>query len=156
MARPPLLGGSAYKDFSSAVHDSVLKAATEDEVAGWHHWLNACEFEQTLRRWRTGKPGVLQPMGSQSRTQLSDCITATPSSDKKSWDPQFACSQGTEFLPTVSPSPVADTCLLSSRSQAWGTKPATPTTPLAFTSGHYKNYVGLLTACKGLPRGHQQ
>ena len=23
--------------------------ATEDEMVGWHHWLNAHEFEQTLR-----------------------------------------------------------------------------------------------------------
>ena len=21
--------------------------ATEDEMVGWHHWLNGCEFEQT-------------------------------------------------------------------------------------------------------------
>ena len=25
------------------------KWATEDEMAGWHHWLNGQEFEQTLR-----------------------------------------------------------------------------------------------------------
>ena len=37
----------------------------------WHHWLNGHEFEQTVGdgerqgRWRTGKPDVLQPMGSQ-------------------------------------------------------------------------------------------
>ena len=24
------------------------KGATEDEMAGWHHWLNGHEFEQTL------------------------------------------------------------------------------------------------------------
>ena len=24
------------------------KAETEDEMAGWHHWLNGHEFEQTL------------------------------------------------------------------------------------------------------------
>ena len=24
------------------------KGATEDEIIGWHHWLNACEFEQIL------------------------------------------------------------------------------------------------------------
>ena len=35
------------------------KGATEDEMVGWHHWLNGHEFEQT------GKPGVLQFMGSQ-------------------------------------------------------------------------------------------
>ena len=30
------------------------KGITEDEMVGWHHWLNGHEFE-----WR-GKPGVLQ------------------------------------------------------------------------------------------------
>ena len=35
---------------------------TEDEIVGWHHQLNGHEFEQTLRR--TGKPGMLQSMGS--------------------------------------------------------------------------------------------
>ena len=24
------------------------KGTTEDEMAGWHHWLNGCEFEWTL------------------------------------------------------------------------------------------------------------
>ena len=24
------------------------KAATEDEMVGWYHWLSGCEFEQTL------------------------------------------------------------------------------------------------------------
>ena len=24
------------------------KGVTEDEIFGWHHWLNGCEFEQTL------------------------------------------------------------------------------------------------------------
>ena len=33
---------------------------------GWHHWPSGHEFEQTPRRqWRTGKPGMLQLMGSQ-------------------------------------------------------------------------------------------
>ena len=35
------------------------KGMTEDEMAGWHHWLDGCEFE-----W-TGRPGMLQFMGSQ-------------------------------------------------------------------------------------------
>ena len=34
------------------------KGTTEDEIAGWHHWLHGHEFEQV--------PGVLQSMGSQS------------------------------------------------------------------------------------------
>ena len=24
------------------------KGTTEDEIVGWHHWLNGCEFKQTL------------------------------------------------------------------------------------------------------------
>ena len=36
---------------------------TEDEMVGWHHQLNGHEFEETPER--TGKPGVLQSMGSQ-------------------------------------------------------------------------------------------
>ena len=34
-------------------------------MVGWHHQLNGNEFEQRRRQWRTGKPGVLQSMGSQ-------------------------------------------------------------------------------------------
>ena len=35
-------------------------------MAGWHHRLDGHEFEQTLGDGeRTGKPGVLKPMGSQ-------------------------------------------------------------------------------------------
>ena len=41
------------------------KGTTEDEMVGWHHWLNGHEFEQTQICSRTGKPGVLQFMGSQ-------------------------------------------------------------------------------------------
>ena len=35
-------------------------------MVGWHHWLNRHEFEQAPGIWwRTGKPGVLQSVGSQ-------------------------------------------------------------------------------------------
>ena len=37
---------------------------TKDEMVGWCHQLNGHEFEQALG-W-TGKPGMLQSMGSQS------------------------------------------------------------------------------------------
>ena len=38
----------------------------QDEMTGWHHQLNGHESEQTLEdSGRTGKPGVLQSMGSQ-------------------------------------------------------------------------------------------
>ena len=49
------------------------KGMTEDEMVGWHHWLDEHDVWGTSRSWeRTGKPGMLQSMGSQSRTRLSD------------------------------------------------------------------------------------
>ena len=52
------------------------RGTTEDEMVGWHHRLNGYEFEQTPRDgWKTGKPGMLQSMGSQSRTRLSNWTT---------------------------------------------------------------------------------
>ena len=42
------------------------KGMTEDEMVGWHHWLNGHEFWVSSGSWWwTGKPGVLQSMGSQ-------------------------------------------------------------------------------------------
>jgi len=42
------------------------KGRLEDEMIGWHHRLDGHEFEQALGSWWwTGKPGVLQSMGSQ-------------------------------------------------------------------------------------------
>ena len=41
------------------------KGTTVDEMAGWHHRLSGHEFEWTWSWWWTGRPGVLQFMGSQ-------------------------------------------------------------------------------------------
>ena len=41
------------------------KGTTEDEMVEWHHWPNGHEFEQARNWWWTGKPGVLQSIGSQ-------------------------------------------------------------------------------------------
>ena len=42
------------------------KRTTEDEMVGWHHRLDGHEFEQAPGVGdKTGKPGVLQSMGSQ-------------------------------------------------------------------------------------------
>ena len=35
----------------------------QDEMGGWHHRLNGCDFEQSGRWWRTGKLGVPWPWG---------------------------------------------------------------------------------------------
>ena len=49
------------------------KGTTEDEMVGWHHWLNGYEFEQALEMvkdreaWRAAVHGV-----AKSQTQLSD------------------------------------------------------------------------------------
>ena len=48
------------------------KGKTEDEMVGWCHRLNGHEFEQTLGDGEGQRPGMLQSMGSQSRTRLSD------------------------------------------------------------------------------------
>ena len=42
------------------------KGTTEDEMVGWHHRLNGHEFWVNSRSWWwTGRPGMLQSMGSQ-------------------------------------------------------------------------------------------
>ena len=41
------------------------KGTTEDEMVGCHHWLHGHEFEQTLGHRGTGRPGMLQSVGSQ-------------------------------------------------------------------------------------------
>ena len=40
------------------------KGTTEDEMLGWHHWLNGHEFAQTPGEIK-GQPGMLQSKGSQ-------------------------------------------------------------------------------------------
>ena len=41
------------------------KGTTEDEMAGWHHWLDGHVWVNSGRWWWTGRPGVLRFMGSQ-------------------------------------------------------------------------------------------
>ena len=57
---------SAWKDWRQE------KGMTEDEMVGSYHRLNGNGFGWTRSWWWTGRPGVLQSMGSQSRTRLSD------------------------------------------------------------------------------------
>ena len=41
------------------------KGMTEDEMVGWHHWLNGLEWVSSKSWWWTGRPGMLQSTGSQ-------------------------------------------------------------------------------------------
>ena len=42
------------------------KGTTEDEIVGWHHWLNGHEFLSKLQSWWwTGRSGMQQFMGLQ-------------------------------------------------------------------------------------------
>ena len=42
------------------------KRLSEDEMAGWHHWKQSTwTWANSGRWWGTGRPGVLQSMGSQ-------------------------------------------------------------------------------------------
>ena len=38
------------------------KGPTEDEMVGWHHWLNGHVWAISWSWWWTGKPGMLQSM----------------------------------------------------------------------------------------------
>ena len=41
------------------------KGMTEDEMAGWHHWQWTWVWVNSRNWWWTGRPGMLQLMGSQ-------------------------------------------------------------------------------------------
>ena len=46
------------------------RQATEDEIVGWHHWLNEHEFEQAPGKWRTGSLVCCSPWGCRVRHDL--------------------------------------------------------------------------------------
>ena len=55
------------------------KGMTEDEMVGWHHWLDGWVWASSRSWWWTGKPGVLQSMGLQIvehdwATELNWCL----------------------------------------------------------------------------------
>ena len=55
------------------------KGTTEDEMVGWHHRLNGRVWIRSGSWWWTGKPGMLQSMGSQrvgynSATELNPWV----------------------------------------------------------------------------------
>ena len=41
------------------------KGTTEDEMVGWPHWLDGRVWVSSVSWWWTGRPGVLQSLGSQ-------------------------------------------------------------------------------------------
>ena len=48
---------------------------TEDEIVGWPHRLDGHEFEQAPGVGDgTGRPGVLQSMGSQSQMDVTELV----------------------------------------------------------------------------------
>ena len=57
-AKSWLIGKDPY-----AGNDWGAKGVTEDGMVGWHRQLNV--WANSGRWWRTGKPGMLQPMGLQ-------------------------------------------------------------------------------------------
>ena len=67
------------------------KRASENEMTGWHHQCNGHEFRQTGRWWGTGRPGVLQSMGSQSWTPLRDWTTITIINNLASYKQSLKC-----------------------------------------------------------------
>ena len=60
-----------------------LKTGGESDDKGWNDWKVSLTqwtwvWSSSRRWWRTGKPGMLQSMGSQNWTQLSDWTTLLP------------------------------------------------------------------------------
>ena len=71
------------------------KRVTEDEVFGMAsliHWT--WTWANSGRRWVTGKPGVLQPMGLQSRTWLGNWTTTAKVKQMELLPP---CSRNTKL-----------------------------------------------------------
>ena len=68
------------------------KEATEDEMVGWHHWLNRHEFQELVKdreAWQIAVHGI-----AKSWTWLSDWTTATTAADSDQiFCPQSVCPQ---------------------------------------------------------------
>ena len=68
------------------------KGMTEDEMVGWHHQLNGHESVNSGSWWWTGRPGILQSMGSQRVRHDWATELNWPEESLKSWKPGFrAC-----------------------------------------------------------------
>ena len=64
---------------------------TEDKMVGWHPWLDGHKFWASSGSWWwTGKPGMLQSMGSQNQIRLNDWTELTGGASGK----EPTCSAG--------------------------------------------------------------
>ena len=56
-----------YCSFPLAIYftQGSVKGTTENEMVGWHHWLDGHVWASSGSWWWTGKPVMLQSMGSQ-------------------------------------------------------------------------------------------
>ena len=62
------------------------KGTTEDEMAGWHHWLDARVWVNSGSWWWAGRPGVLRFMESQRvRHNWATELNRTDTLLTKSW-----------------------------------------------------------------------
>ena len=51
------------------------RGQTEDEMVGWHHQLNGHEFVSITRIWWwTGRPSVLQSIGSEKELDMTEWL----------------------------------------------------------------------------------
>ena len=76
--------------------------ATEDEMVGWHYWVNGHEFEQTLGNGKgRGRLVCCSPWGPKNRTQLSDWTTTANfiSKDHQELQEKFNSHSIYPFLP---------------------------------------------------------
>ena len=71
-------GTSARKDWRQEE-----KGMIEDELHGWHHWLNGHEFEQTLGHGEGRGSGVLQFMGREE-LDMSELLNNNKDSSRES------------------------------------------------------------------------
>ena len=47
------------------------KGMAEDEIVGWHHWLNGHDWVSSRNWWWTARPGMLQSMGFQKKSYMT-------------------------------------------------------------------------------------
>ena len=76
---PPDMKSWLIRKASGKAWRQEEKGMTEDEMVGWHHWVWVWAsssltwvWASSMRWWRTGKPGMLQSMGSDMTEQLNN------------------------------------------------------------------------------------